>query len=149
MPEIYTAAWYENLKDILNRSEQVIKRAPAGLMHVLAEIKGDGASPYVGPDEVKRFIVDLDHGRCTEYREVTEAPSSRREFDFVLVLTASLFEGIIANQADPVQAGLKGDIKITGDMRVLIQHADLVDTLRQIYIRDLETTWPKGQPPYS
>ncbi|MGQ9572059.1 MAG: SCP2 sterol-binding domain-containing protein [Dehalococcoidia bacterium] len=147
MPEIYTAAWYDSLKEILNRSEQVIKKAPAGLLHVLAEIKGDNMSPYLAAGEVKRFIVDLDHGRCTEYREVTEAPP-KRDFDFVLELTASLFESIVANQADPVKAGLKGDIKITGDMRILIQHADLVDVLRQIYVKELETEWPKGKPPY-
>lgn len=148
MPEIYTAAWYDSLKDILNRSEQVIQKSPPGLLHVLAEIKGDGVSPYLAADEVKRFVVDLDHGRCTEYREMAEAPS-RRDFDFTLELTASLFEGIVANQADPVKAGLKGDIKIIGDMRILIQHADLVEALRQTYVQELETTWPKGKPPYN
>jgi putative sterol carrier protein len=148
MPDIYTAAWYESLKEILNRSEQVIQKSPSGLLHVLAEIKGDDASPYLAADEVRRFVVDLDHGRCTEYREMAEAPS-RRDFDFTLELTASLFEGIVANQADPVKAGLKGDIRIIGDMRILIQHADLVEALRQIYVRELETTWPKGKPPYN
>ncbi len=58
------------------------------------------------------------------------------------------FEGIVANQADPVKAGLKGDIRITGDMRILIQHADLVNVLREIYVQEVETTWPKGKPPY-
>ena len=147
MPEIYTAAWYESLKDILNRSEQVTQKAPPGHLRVLAEIKGDGESPYLAADEVKRFTLDFDHGKCTEYRELTEAPS-KRDFDFTLELTANLFESIVANQADPVKAGLKGDIRIIGDMRILIQHADLVNILRQIYVQELETTWPKGEPPY-
>jgi putative sterol carrier protein len=148
MPEIYTAAWYDSLKDILNRTEQVIEKAPPGHLRVLAEIKGDEASPYLAAGEVKRFTLDFDHGRCTEYRELTEAPS-RRDFDFTLELTASLFEGIVASQADPVKAGLKGDIRIIGDMRILIQHADLVNVLREIYVQEVETTWPKGKPPYN
>jgi hypothetical protein len=40
---------------------------------------------------------------------------------------------------DPVKAGLKGDIRIVGDMRVLIQHAELVNVLRDAYVRDLKT----------
>jgi hypothetical protein len=47
-----------------------------------------------------------------------------------------------------VEAGLKGTIKITGDMRILIKHAELVNVLHEVYTRDVETTWPKGKPPY-
>jgi len=50
---------------------------------------------------------------------------------------------------DPVEAGLKGTIKITGDMRILIKHAELVNVVNEIYSREVETTWPKGKPPYS
>jgi len=148
MPEIYTAAWYESLKDILNRSEQVITKAPRGHYRVLAEIKGDGVSPYVRNGETKRFTLDFDDGRCTEYRELAEPPT-KRDFDFTLQLPASLFEGIVGNQADPVKAGLKGDIRIVGDMRILIQHAELVNILRDVYVREAQTEWPKGKPPYT
>ena len=148
MPEIYTAAWYESLKDILNRSEQVITKAPRGRYRVLAEIKGDGVSPYVRNGETKRFTLDFDDGRCTEYRELAEPPT-KRDFDFTLQLPASLFEGIVGNQADPVKAGLKGDIRIVGDMRILIQHAELVNILRDVYVREAQTEWPKGKPPYT
>lgn len=148
MPDIYTTAWYESLKDILNRSEQVITKAPRGHYRVLAEIKGDGVSPYVRNGETKRFTLDFDDGRCTEYRELAEPPA-KRDFDFTLQLPASLFEGIVGNQMDPVKAGLKGDIRIVGDMRILIQHAELVNILRDVYVREAETDWPKGKPPYS
>jgi len=148
MPDIYTAAWYESLKDILNRSEQVTAKAPPGHFRVLAEIRGDGISPYLGDGQVKRFTLGFQDGKCTEYRELTDAPT-RRDFDFTVGLSASLFEGVVANQADPVKAGLKGDIRIVGDMRILIQHAELVNILRDIYVREAETDWPKGKPPYT
>ncbi|UCH87281.1 MAG: SCP2 sterol-binding domain-containing protein [Dehalococcoidia bacterium] len=148
MPDIYTAAWYESLKDVLNRSEQVTAMAPSGHFRVLAEIRGDGVSPYLGDGQIKRFTLEFEEGKCTGYREFTDAPT-RRDFDFTVDLPANLFEGIVANQVDPVEAGLKGDIRIIGDMRLLIQHAELVNLLHDIYVRDIKTDWPRGKPPYA
>jgi putative sterol carrier protein len=147
MPDIYTAQWYEGLKEILNRSDDVTKNAPRGVWHVLAEIRGDGVSPYLSEGEMKRFSITLNDGKCDSYEELTEAPS-RKDFQFILEIPATLFERIVASETDPVQAGLKGAIKITGDMRVLIQNAELVNVLSVIYQRDVETDWPKGKPPY-
>jgi putative sterol carrier protein len=147
MSAIYTQSWYESLKEILNRSEEVTKNAPRGVWHVLAEIRGDGASPYISPEEHKRFAIVLNDGKCDSYEELAEAPP-RKDFEFILQLPASLFERIVANLADPVEAGLKGAIKITGDKRVLIQNAELVNVLSEIYQREVETDWTKGKPPY-
>ena len=147
MAAIYTSEWYDSLKEILNRSHEVTKSAPRGVWHVLAEIKGDGASPYFSQGELKRFAIVLNDGKCDSYQELAEPPP-RKDFEFILELPAGLFERIVANQADPVEAGLKGAVKITGDMRVLIQNAELVNVLSEIYQRDVETEWPKGMPPY-
>ncbi len=148
MPDIYTSAWYDSLKEVLNRSDEVVKKVPAGHWRVLAEIRGDGESPYMELGDTKRFVLDFDDGRCTEYRELTEPPA-KRDFDFTMDLPATLFEGIVANEVDPVKSGLKGEIRIVGDMRILIQHAELVNVLHDVYVRDVETSWPKGKPPYN
>ena len=148
MPAIYTRPWYDNMKEILNRSDEVTKNAPRGVWHVLAEIRGDGVSPYMAADEVKRFAIVLNDGKCDSYEELTEAPP-RKDFEFILELPAALFEQIVANQTDPVESGLKGAIKIIGDMRGMIQNAELVNVLSDIYQREVETEWPKGMPPYS
>jgi hypothetical protein len=148
MNAIYTQPWYESLKEILNRSDDVTKSAPRGVWHVLAEIRGDGVSPYISPAEHKRFAIVLNDGKCDSYEELSEPPP-RKEFEFILQLPASLFERVVANLADPVEAGLKGAIKITGDMRILIQNAELVNVLSEIYQREVETDWPKGKPPYA
>ncbi len=147
MPEIYTTSWYDSMKEILNSNDEVTKSAPRGVWNILAEIHGDGASPYIGVDEVKRFSIVLDDGKCESYQELTEAPP-RKDFEFILEMPASLFERVVANQADPLEAGLKGDVKIVGDMRVLIQNAELVNILADIYQREIETEWPNGAPPY-
>ena len=147
MPEIYTNLWYDSMKDILNRSDEVTKSAPRGVWHILAELRGDGLSPYIGPDDVKRFAIVLDDGKCTNYEELAEAPP-RKDFEFILEMPAALFERIVANQADPLEAGLKGAVKITGDMRVLIQNAELVNILSEIFQREVDTEWPGGAPPY-
>ncbi len=147
MPEIYTTSWYDSMKEILNHSDEVIKSAPRGVWNILAEIHGDSVSPYIGVDEVKRFAIVLDDGKCESYQELTEAPA-RKDFEFILEMPAGLFERVVANQADPLAAGLKGEMKIVGDMRVLIQNAELVKILSEIYQREVETEWPQGAPPY-
>ncbi len=76
-------------------------------------------------------------------------PPPRKEFDFIFEVPATVFEGVSAATVDPVEAGLKGTIKITGDMRILIRHAELVNVVHEVYAREVETTWPKGKPPYS
>ncbi|MDO8616298.1 MAG: SCP2 sterol-binding domain-containing protein [Dehalococcoidia bacterium] len=147
MAAIYTTQWYEELKELLNGNPEVERNAPRGKYRVLAEILGDGSSPYLKEGEQRFFTVDLTDGRCTEYQEVTEAPP-RKAFDFIFEVPASIFEGIAAGLVDPVNAGLKGTIKITGDMRILIRHADLVNVLYDIYAREVDTSWPSGRPPY-
>ncbi len=147
MADIYTSEWYDSLREVLNRSEEVTKNAPPGRWLVLAEVNGDGRSPYIGQGQIKRFTITLEDGRCVEYQE-RQDEVARKDYDFILELPASLFEQVVANQVDPVEAGLKGSIKIKGDMRVLIQHANLVNILSAIYAQEVTTTWPKGSPPY-
>jgi len=148
MAAIYTTDWYEELKELLNHNPQVEKNAPRGQYRVLAEIRGDAASPYLPEGEERFFTVHLADGKCTEYQEVQEGPP-RKEFDFIFELPATAFEGVAAGLVDPVDAGLKGTIKITGDMRILIRHADLVNVLYEVYSREIETAWPRGKPPYA
>ncbi len=147
MPAIYTAEWYEELKELLNGNPNVAKNAPAGTYKVLAEVSGDPTSPYLPEGQQKLFTVRLADGKCIEYSEVSEAPP-RKEFDFIFDLPATIFEGVAAGVVDPIDAGLKGTIKITGDMRVLIKHADLVNVLYDVYSREVQTEWPNGKPPY-
>lgn len=147
MPAIYTKQWYDDLKELLNRNEEVAKNAPRGRYKALAELRGDGRSPYLTNGQKLFFVVHLDDGRCAEYYEVAEPPP-RKEFDFIFEVPATAFEEIAVGLADPVEAGLKGTIKITGDMRILIKHAELVNVLHDVYSREVQTTWPKGKPPY-
>ena len=84
-------------------------------------------------------------GKCLEYRQVEISPP-RKDFDFIFELPASVFEGVAAGLIDLIDAGLKGKIKIIGDMRILIRHAELVNAVYDVYAREIETTWPKGKP---
>lgn len=147
MPAIYTQEWYDALHDLLNGNPEVKKNAPPGRYRMLLEIRHDGSSPYLGEGEELFFVIHLADGECTDYVQLQEAPP-RKEFDFIFEFPAAVYEGVAAGTVDPIDAGLKGTIKITGDMRVLITHADLVNVLYAIYSREVETTWPKGRPPY-
>lgn len=148
MPAIYTTDWYEALKALLNGNPDVKKYAPPGSYRVLAEVRGDSTSPYLPAGSDRYFVVQLVDGECADYHEVSEVPE-RRQFDFIFDLPATVFEGVAAGLVDPVDAGLKGTIKITGDMRILIKHADLVPVLYDVYAREVETDWPNGKPPYA
>lgn len=148
MPAIYTTDWYEDLKQLLNGNPEVQKTAPPGQYRVLAEVSGDATSPYLPEGETRLFTVTLADGKCESYDELSESPS-RKEFDFIFELPATVFEGVAAGVVDPIEAGLKGTIRITGDMRILIRHADLVNVLYDVYSREVETEWPEGKPPYS
>jgi putative sterol carrier protein len=145
MPEIYTAEWYEALRRLLNSNPEVERNAPDGTYNVLAEIKGDARSAYLGADQRRVFVIRFENRKCRDYSQV-ENPPPRRQFDFIFELPASVFEGIAAGTIDPVDAGLKGTIKITGDMRILIKHAALVNAVYGVYASEVETIWPNGKP---
>ena len=145
MPAIYTTEWYEALKKLLNENPDVDKNSPRGTFHVLAKIVGDARSAYLATGELRNFVVLFADGKCLEYRQ-TDTPPPRKDFEFIFEFPASIFEEVAAGQIDLIDAGLKGKIKITGDMRILIRHAELVNVIYGVYAREIETTWPKGKP---
>ncbi len=145
MPAIYTTEWYETIKKLLNENPEVDKNSPRGTFHVLAKIVGDAGSLYLPAGEVRNFVVLFVDGKCLEYRQV-DVPAPRKDFEFIFELPASVFEAVAAEQMDLIDAGLKGRIKITGDMRILIRHAELVNSIYGAFAREVETIWPKGKP---
>src|SRR5208337_4528368 len=145
MPAIYTEQWYEALKQLINQSKDVEKNAPRGSYKVLAEIRGDAGSLYLPPGDDRHFVIRFEEGKCQDYRQVPSLPL-RKGFDFVFEMPAPVFEGVAAGLVDLVDAGLKGRIKVTGDMRILIRHAELVNEIYGAFAREVETLWPKGKP---
>src|SRR3989337_1446132 len=103
MAAIYTTDWYDELRDLLNRNEEVEKNAPRGRLKVLAELRGDGQSLYLADGQRLFFVVHLDDGKCTDYYEVTEPPP-RKDCDFIFEVPATVFEGAARGGGDPVRA---------------------------------------------
>jgi len=50
-----------------------------------------------------------------------------------------VFEGVADGLIDLIDAGLKGSVKIIGEMRTLIRHAELVNVIYGVYSREIET----------
>ena len=148
MAEIYSQAWYETLRDLMNGNADISARAPQGQWRVCLEIMGDDTSPYIGAGEAKYFFVLFDGGRCEEYRELPE-PLDGRELDFRITGPAGVFEEVAAGERDFIEAGLRGAIKIRGDMRIFMQNAELVRVIADLYSQQVATEWPKGKPPYA
>ena len=62
---------------------------------------------------------------------------------------ATVFESMAAGLMDPIEKGLDGTLNIRGDMRLLMQNADLANIIFEVYNSSELTDWPKGMPPYN
>ena len=147
MAEIYSKQWYETLKALVNSRDDITARAPQGQWRICVEIIGDDKSPYVPEGKAKYFFVLFDKGKCREYEELSETMDGKG-LDFRFSGPATVFEEVAAAQRDFIEAGLRGAIKIRGDMRVFMQNAELAKIMAELYSQAVDTEWPLGKPPY-
>lgn len=147
MADIYTEAWYLEVRDAMNTRVETMKELPPGDIRVKVEIFGDGVSPYIPAGAERHFLVQIESGRCAWYREVDgDDPSVGLDYRFRG--PARVFDEIAAGLEDPVNAALRGTVKVRGDMRFLMRQAPQVKVLLEAYSSGVETTWPLGRPPY-
>jgi putative sterol carrier protein len=147
MPDVYTTEWYEAVKVAINEAVATIPEAPTDSFTIQVEIVGDGRSPYVGDGDVLKFLIRLEGGLCAWYREIDDDDPSVK-LDYRFTGPATVFDEIAAAAADPIDAALSGAVKVRGDMRFLMRQAEMVQVLLEAYSQGVDTTWPKGRPPY-
>ena len=147
MPAIYTSEWYETMFELANSRDDISQKVPPGEWRIALEIRGDGKSPYIPAGEARYFLVRFLDGKVAEYRELPECAPGKG-LHYRILGPASVFEGVAAGVLDPVEVGLNGAITIRGDMRLLMQHADMVNVIFEVYTQSNVTEWPKGKPPY-
>ena len=147
MPNIYTDEWYDALHKLANSRDDLSAQIPQGEWRVAIEIEGDGKSPYIPKGEMKSFYVYLFDGKIIEIQESSDKITAKG-LNFRFTGPADVWDGIAAGIVDPVEKGLDGTINVRGDMRILLQHADLVPTFIDLYTSSGITDWPKGKPPY-
>jgi hypothetical protein len=148
MSAIYSQGWHEDMQRLINGSERFRQRAPQQRIAMTLEVMGDESSPYVGEGNALYYLVVLDGGKVTEYRPL-DARHDGKQLGFRFTAPASIWEAIAAGQLDPITAGLRGQIRIRGDMRFLMENADAVKELVDVYAHQNDTEWPKGRPPYA
>ncbi|MBI3201888.1 MAG: SCP2 sterol-binding domain-containing protein [Myxococcales bacterium] len=147
MPAIYSDAWYDDMKTLINGSADFKKLAPKQRAVMTLEVVGDGKSPYVPSGKELYYLVVLDGGQVTDYRPLPERHDGKG-LGFRFTAPATVWENIAAGLLDPITCGLRGQIKIRGDMRFLMQNADAVKILVDLYGQQGQTDWPQGKPPY-
>lgn len=147
MPDIYTPEWYEAVQTAINDKVTTLKGVPDGGFNVAVEIVGDGTSPYVAEGSERHFLIRIERGQCSWYREIDGEPDVALDYRFRG--PATVFDEIAASLVDPIDAALHGTVKVRGDMRFLMRQAELVKVLLEAYTAGVETTWPAGQPPYT
>lgn len=152
MPDIYTSDWYDAVRDAMNASAEGLRNLPNGAFVIAIEIAGDGMSPYVEEGAGRRFVARIEEGRCVWYSEVANTEEERARAGGGVAYrfrgTATSFDELAAGMLDPIDAALRGTIKVRGDMRLLLRHAEHVKALLGAYTNAVATTWPKGCPPY-
>ena len=148
MPDIYTDDWYAAVQSAINSKLASLKDVPDGTWTARIEIVGDGTSPYV--DGERHFLVRIESGQCPWYREVQPGDDHGHagDLDYRFRGPATVFDEIAAGARDPIDAALRGDVKVRGDMRFLMRQAELVNKVLEAYATDVQTSWPAGEPPY-
>lgn len=147
MPDIYTTEWTEALLELANSRDDLSSKVPQGEWRIAIEIKGDGMSPYIPMGEVKNYFVYMVDGKIKEYRESLDKIPGKG-LNYRITGPAAIFDGIAANLFDLIEKGLDGSLTIRGDMRMLLQNADLANIIFEVYSQSELTEWPKGKPPY-
>jgi hypothetical protein len=147
MSVIYSDTWYEDMKKLINGSDQLGKMAPNTRIAFSLEVMGDGASPYVPKDGALYFMLVIEKGKVVEFRPLPDRHDGKG-LNFRFTAPATVWEGVAAGQRDPIKAGLRGEIKVRGDMRFLMENADAVKLAIDLYANQGTTEWPLGRPPY-
>lgn len=148
MAAIYTEAWYDAVRDAINARVATLAGLPTETLVVKIEIVGDGLSPYVSEGAERHFLVCIEGGHCAWYREVdADDPAVQLQYRFRGPATA--FDEIAAGIVDPVDAALRGFVKVRGDMRFLMRQAEHVAALLEAYASGVDTEWPLDKPPYA
>jgi hypothetical protein len=147
MPAIYSPEWYQATFHLANSRDDISAKVPHGEWRIAVEVQGDGKSPYVPEGMTKHFFVRFLDGKVQEYRESQERIPGNG-LHYRIIGPARIFDGVAAGVVDPVEVGLNGSITIRGDMRLLMQHADMVNVIFEVYTQGDVTEWPEGKPPY-
>lgn len=147
MSVIYSDAWYGDMKSLVNSAKGLEELAPKKRIVASFEVVGDGASPYVPKDGAIYYLIVLDGGKVCEYSPLPGRHDGKG-LNFRFTAPATVWEEVAAGLADPITCGLRGTIKVRGDMRFLMQHAEAVKLLVDLYANQGTTEWPKGRPPY-
>ncbi len=147
MSVIYSDAWYEEMKQLINGSDKLGTMAPKTRIVFTLEVMGDGASPYVPKDGGRYFLLAIENGKVTEFRPLQDRHDGKG-LNFRFTAPATVWEGVAAGQQDPIKCGLRGTIKVRGDMKFLMENADAVKLAIDLYANQVSTEWPLGRPPY-
>lgn len=147
MPDIFTPEWYDAMLELANSRDDLSEKVPQGEWRVAIEIEGDGVSPYTPEGEFKYFFVYMVDGKIKEL-ESRDEKIPGKGLNYRITGPASVFESMAAGLMDPIEKGLDGTLSIRGDMRLLMQNADLANIIFDVYKSFDLTDWPKGKPPY-
>lgn len=108
-------AWIKALMDELNRSAayaEAGKNWEGDLVFVIEQVEGR-AQPV-------RLYLDLWHGKCREAAELADESSKSPGFRLSAPLAA--WKKVLLRQLDPIQGMMTGQLKVKGNMAILLKN---------------------------
>ena len=143
MPDIFTQEWYDVMLELANSRDDLSQKVPQGEWKVAIEIEGDDISPYTPKGEFKYFYIHMVDGKIKELKP-TQEKIKVKGLNYRITGPASVFESMAVGLMDPIEKGLDGTLSIRGDMRLLMQNADLANIIFEVYNSHEQSRWSRG-----
>jgi len=134
LSKMFTEEWFHSFCEMINGDKRYNSNGKGWLWDVDFVIRGDENSNEIKPGLNVRARLKLRDGRC-EGVELVKREMEKRD-GYVIEGKASAWEGVIEGKMTIINAILKGDLSVTGNMRKLTEYIlaanDLVRIARMV-----------------
>ncbi len=120
MLKIFSDEWFEKFMENINNNENYKNYAHDWEGDIILFIVGDQISDSLRAGLNKIVRLKLYHGKCISLEFLKKIPEIKDLY--VLEGKANVWENILSGKTDIITAILKGEIKVTGNMKNLIKY---------------------------
>ncbi len=124
---MFSVEWFEKFGENLNSNENYKKYAADWEGDIALIIRGDEGSSFFRKGETKNVRLNLYHGKCNSIS--FPASVSFKDVPYLLESTATTWERILTGKVNVVTALLRGEVKVTGNVKKLMKYVNAAQEL--------------------
>jgi putative sterol carrier protein len=136
VPEFPTQAWFDDLVDLVNASEEYKIAAAEWEGDIAFEILAEPDRRF--PDDVWGYL-DLWHGGCRRGGVVT--PAEAGDAAYTLTAPYSRWKDVVRGELDPIKGMMQGKLRVRGDLPTIVRQVRAARELVRL-TGEVETTFP-------